>query len=66
MSIKNKRIEKKLSQGELAKFLGVHPSTVVKWESGVAYPRVEVLIKLSDYFGCTIDELVRGENPKRL
>ena len=61
MQIRTKRLEKNISQAELAKELGVHPSAVVKWETGVAFPRVELLIKLSDLFGCTIDELVRGE-----
>ena len=61
MLIREKRLEKNISQGELAKEFGVHPSTVVKWESGVAYPRVEILIKLSEYFNCTIDELVKGD-----
>ena len=65
MVIKEKRIEKGISQGELAKKLEVHPSTVVKWETGIAFPRVDILIKLSDLFGCTIDELVRGKEKEQ-
>ena len=46
---------------QLAELVGVDRSTVAKWETGIAYPRVEILIKLSEIFGCTLDELVKGE-----
>ena len=55
------RKKKKMSQQDIATALGVTQSMVAKWENGVNYPSVELLIELSDLFGCTIDELVRGE-----
>ena len=48
-----------MTQKELADRLGVSRSTLAMWETGKSYPRVEVLIKLSEIFGCTIDELIR-------
>ena len=33
--------------------------TISKWESGQSYPDFQRLVLLSDYFGLTLDELVR-------
>lgn len=60
MSIKKFRIENKFTQFSLAKELGVSQSAVAKWENGVTVPRMNILQKLADLFGCTIDDLVRG------
>lgn len=48
-----------LSQEELGAELGVSRQTVSKWESGQSYPDFQRLVLLSDYFGLTLDELVR-------
>lgn len=50
-----------LTQNELASMLGVKRSCVAKWETGKTFPGRDVLIKLSEIFHCTIDELVKGE-----
>jgi transcriptional regulator with XRE-family HTH domain len=49
------------SQSALAKELSVSQQTVSHWENGVRSPSIDKLIIMSDLFGCTIDELVRGE-----
>ncbi|MBE6549896.1 MAG: helix-turn-helix transcriptional regulator [Ruminococcaceae bacterium] len=49
------------SQSALAKELCVSQQTVSHWENGVRTPSIDKLIIMSDLFGCTIDELVRGE-----
>ena len=61
MSIKEHRKSLKMTQKQLAFVLGVTRTTVTMWETGKAYPAVETLIKLSEIFNCTIDELVKGE-----
>ncbi|MCH5186797.1 MAG: helix-turn-helix transcriptional regulator [Oscillospiraceae bacterium] len=55
------RIRKKqnMTQIELAKHMGVTQANVSQWESNVAKPRAENLIKMSVLFGCTIDELLK-------
>ena len=58
--IEKKRVEKGLTQQQVAKYVGVSRSTVTKWELGISFPRKVQLLKLSDLFGCTLDELVRG------
>lgn len=51
-----------ISQGDLAAHLGVVPSAVGKYERVPnSFPSVEVLIKLSDFFGVTLDYLLKGE-----
>ena len=59
------RTQKGLSQLELAEQLGVSRQSVSKWETGQSVPDLDKLIKLSDLFGVTVDELVReGERPQ--
>lgn len=48
-----------LSQEELGMELDVSRQTVSKWESGQSYPDFQRLVLLSDYFGLTLDELVK-------
>ena len=48
-----------LSQEELGAELKVSRQTISKWESGQSYPDFQRLVLLSDYFGRTLDELVR-------
>jgi len=55
------RTEKNLSQGELSELLEVSRQSVSKWENGAATPDLDKIIKLSEVFGITIDELVKSE-----
>ena len=55
------RKDRDLSQGDLASQLGVVPSAVGKYERMPgSFPSVEVLIKISDFFGVTLDYLLKG------
>ena len=59
------RTQQGLSQLELAEKLEVSRQSVSKWETGQSVPDLDKLIKLSDLFGITVDELVReGERPQ--
>lgn len=58
------RINAGLSQGEVARRLGINQSTVSYWESGKKLPRGTTLVKLADLYCCTIDELM-GRNVGR-
>ena len=55
------RTEKNLSQGDLSDLLEVSRQSVSKWENGAATPDLDKIVKLSEIFGITIDELVKGE-----
>ena len=50
-----------LSQLEVSKQLNISQSAISQYEKSKREPSIEILIKLADLFGCTIDELVRGE-----
>ena len=55
------RTERNLSQGELSEMLEVSRQSISKWENGAATPDLDKIIKLSEVFGITIDELVKNE-----
>lgn len=54
------RTAKNLSQGDLAEALDVSRQSVSKWETGTSVPELDKLVKMSDLFGVSLDELVRG------
>lgn len=55
------RREKKVTQEELADFVGVSKASVSKWENGQSMPDILILPQLATYFGVTIDELIGYE-----
>lgn len=57
------RTKLNMSQGDLADALGVSRQSVSKWENGNAVPDLEKLIKMSELFGITLDELVGRQIP---
>ena len=52
------RTQKNLSQGDLADALNVSRQSISKWENNGAVPELDKLVKLSEIFGVTLDELV--------
>ena len=59
-NISRLRAEKRLSQGDLAEVLEVSRQSVSKWETDSSVPDLDKLIKLSQLFRVTLDELVTG------
>jgi tetratricopeptide (TPR) repeat protein len=55
--IKNFRIEKGVTQEELANYLGISYQAVSKWENDLTSPDIQLLPLISVYFGITIDKL---------
>ena len=58
------RIQRRLSQQEVAERLDVSRQSVSKWETDGAVPELDKLVKLCELFEVSLDELVRGEKPK--
>lgn len=54
------RKNKKLSQEDLGNELGVARQTVSKWELGETTPEMDKLIKMSEIFEITLDDLVKN------
>ena len=50
-----------LSQEQLAEQLNVSRQAISKWESGSAFPESEKLITISNYFGVSVDYLLKDE-----
>ncbi len=60
------RKESNITQEQLADYLGVTRQSISKWESGLAYPETDKIIKMSELFDCSLDYLLRdGETEKR-
>lgn len=55
------RHECKMTQEELADFLGVTKASVSKWENGQSTPDLMILLQLAAFFDITIDELLGYE-----
>lgn len=55
------RHEKKITQEELATYIGVSKAAVSKWESGISFPDITILPQLATYFNMSIDELMGYE-----
>ena len=66
--ISDLRKRKGISQEKLAELIGVSRQAVTKWESGNTNPDTENLIRISEIFGCSLDELcgVVAEKPKKI
>ena len=52
------RTARNMSQGDLADALEVSRQSVSKWETGAAVPELDKLIKMSQLFDVTLDQLV--------
>lgn len=58
--ISTKRNEKNLTQGQLAKQLGVSSKTVAKWEAGKCLPDSAVVERLCEALGVSVADLLNG------
>ena len=57
-NIRRLRLERNLTQEEVAAHLGISFQSVSKWERGDGYPDITLLPALSHYFGTSVDELL--------
>lgn len=60
------RKQKKLTQLELANTLNYSDRNISKWENALALPSTEVMKEISDYFGVTIDYLLKEHTEEEL
>ena len=69
MELNNKRIGRRIrelrgfdyTQTEFAKLLGVSQATVSKLEKGIVLPNSNILLRLSDISGRSVDWILKGE-----
>ena len=53
------RKENNITQEQLADRLGVSRQSISKWESDIAYPETDKLIRMSEIFNCSLDYLLK-------
>ena len=53
-----------LTQKELAEKLNISPTTLGGYENAGKDPKIATLIKMADFFGVSVDELIRGNGDK--
>lgn len=59
--IKAYRLKQNISQEELAEKIFVTRQTVSNWETGKNYPDIHSLLLMSNLFGVSLDQLVKGD-----
>lgn len=59
--LKELRDEKGVSMIELARAIGVSDAAVCKWENGVAEPKLSYIIRLAEYFDCSVDYITGND-----
>ncbi|MCR5705062.1 MAG: helix-turn-helix domain-containing protein [Eubacterium sp.] len=57
-NIKRIRQNKGMTQEQVGEVIGVSGQAVSKWENGSALPDIQILPKLAEHFGISIDELM--------
>lgn len=63
--LKKLRADKHLTQAQVAKRVGVTASMVSSYETDIRLPSYEVMMRLADLFGVSVDYLL-GREEKRL
>ena len=63
--LKQKRNEAGLSQEVLAEKIGVSRQTVSNWENNRSYPDIGSVLRLSDLYGISLDELLKEDTNMR-
>jgi len=62
MGIREMRLEKNLTQEQLADIMGVTQGAVVQWEAGNTFPRMKSVPKLAEVLGVPVDKLIEALN----
>lgn len=57
-TIKSLRAKHKVTQDQLATFLGCTPQAISRWESETSYPDIELLPSIAAFFSVSTDELL--------
>lgn len=63
--LKELRLERGLTQTEVANALGVTTQAVSKWESQTSLPDIVMLIPIADFYGVTADYLLGHDTSKK-
>lgn len=59
--IRNARMERDYTQEQVAEHLLVSRQTISNWENGKSLPDIISIIRMSELYGVSIDELLKGD-----
>ena len=59
LNMKIARLRKGITQSELAEKIGINSIMISRYEVGTATPKIDVIKKIAEVLGVTIDELVK-------
>ena len=57
-NIRRLRLERKMTQEQLAEVLNVTNAAVSKWERGDSLPDITMLFPIAEFFGVSVDNLM--------
>jgi len=60
-NIRQLRKRHSVTQSELAALINKGQTTIGNWENGVSEPNIQELLVLSNYFGVSLDHLVKSD-----
>lgn len=58
MNIKEMRIKRGLTQGQLAELSGIDQRQISRWELGKHRPSIDTVQKLAEILNCNISDLI--------
>ena len=62
LSIKEKRMQKNMTQETLAHKIGVARTNISRYETGGRTPPLLIIKQIADILGCTVDDLLEKRN----
>lgn len=65
-NLKNLRIGKGVSQQAVAEYLGMSRQAYSNYENGNREPDFETMLKIGEYFSCSVDYILRGPSEARI
>ncbi|MGX7200641.1 helix-turn-helix domain-containing protein [Enterococcus nangangensis] len=59
--LKERRGQLHLTQEEVAEKMAISRQTISNWENGRSYPDIERMVRLSELYQLSLDELLKGD-----
>ena len=64
--IRDLRIDNDISIKEISAYLGLHRDVYARYEKGIRTFPIDILIKLADYYDCSVDYLINRTDKKKI
>lgn len=64
--LREQRQIREISQNELARQTGISQQNIQRWEKNIALPNIDFCVRLADFYGITLDELIGRDATKRI